>query len=518
MPPSPRHRSDPRLGNPDPSGASVGGRSAVPRRAVLLGVAAGAGGVVGATGLARVAGSEVPSRRQAPGLVPFSYDTSAFRLDRLPPQRRPYARTAAVPVQDRELHDASGVRLFRWKGTPHDHPVAQAQYGLALLESHRLTRKPEYLRRAGLQAQRLVTRRVLREGAWFYPYAFGLPVHGNGEQLSAPWYSMMAQGQALSLFARLAEVTGQARWRTAAAATFAGYLLKPRVGAPWGVYVRDGLLWLEEYPSTSGVGGDLTYNGHVFSLFGLYDYTILTGDPRAAALTRGALVTAQEAMPRIRRPGRRSRYCARHDSDAGKYHAIHIDQHLLMLDITGDPAFARIADQLYADAPTPSAADRPLARTPEQVYLAAGEHEAVTFDKEGGVPARRRVRLARSTTQPLGRTGRGRVPGQPQLWYELGDGPLAGWSVAELPGVRHQVGLYAAMAYPRRRPATVRGDRPLALAVTEEGGVRSTGTTLTAGTDVTVDARGVIDGVEHLRLASGPWRGSWVVTPSLAVR
>jgi len=45
--------------------------------------------------------------------------------------------------------------------------------------------------------------------------------------LRAPWYSGMAQGLAISLFSRLSVVTGEARWRQAATATFDSLLIPP---------------------------------------------------------------------------------------------------------------------------------------------------------------------------------------------------------------------------------------------------------------------------------------------------
>jgi hypothetical protein len=45
-------------------------------------------------------------------------------------------------------------------------------------------------------------------------------MHRHFELLAPPWYSMMAQGQALSLFCRLSQLPGEERWLAAADATF----------------------------------------------------------------------------------------------------------------------------------------------------------------------------------------------------------------------------------------------------------------------------------------------------------
>lgn len=278
--------------------------------------------------------------------VPFSFTSAAFTINRLAPGSRPYAQSTPVSLTDTGTHDASGVRMSLRNGRLYDHPVGQAQYGILLHDAYRLTGNRAYLDRSIRNAQRLVDRRVLRGNAWFYPYRFPFRLHGNAETLTPPWFSMMAQGQALSLFTRLAGTTGQARWRQAADHTFASFLLPFASRRPWGVYVKDRLLRLEEYPDPARLWGDQTYNGHVFALFGLYDYVALTGSADALTMLRGALTTARDLVPKLRVPGWRSHYCLRHLHDSGHYHGIHIRQQQMMQAITGDAAFARNADGL----------------------------------------------------------------------------------------------------------------------------------------------------------------------------
>lgn len=159
-----------------------------------------------------------------PGL-PYAFRYDDLDVRDLPDTIRPYALTRPFPLQDKGIHDAEGVRMVYLGGRYYDHPVAQAQYGINLLESFRLTGDTTYLRRAEKQAQRLVDRRVERSGGWFYPYPFRYQLHRQYEIYEPPWYSMMAQGQALSLFCRLHRVTGATAWRTAADRTFASFLV-----------------------------------------------------------------------------------------------------------------------------------------------------------------------------------------------------------------------------------------------------------------------------------------------------
>ncbi|RST09354.1 hypothetical protein E2C00_19920 [Streptomyces sp. WAC05374] len=101
----------------------------------------------------------------------------------------------------------------------YDHPVGQIQFGLGCITSYRTetdpTRKALFLKRAKDQANRLITKRVQTRGAWYFPYPWDYKhaEHG-GVDYKAPWYSGMARGEAISLFAQLAmldSVTEQER-------------------------------------------------------------------------------------------------------------------------------------------------------------------------------------------------------------------------------------------------------------------------------------------------------------------
>jgi hypothetical protein len=384
--------------------------------------------------------------------------------------------------------------------------VAQAQYGLTLLDSHRLTGKKAYLDKAVLQAARIVASRVVRGSAWFYPYKFSFALHGGKDVLPAPWYSMMAQGLALSLFARLAETTKQARWWTAADRTFASFLLPFQAGKPWGVYVKDGLIRFEEYAHPRKLWGDLTYNGHNFAVFGLYDYWALTENRTCLALLRGGMTTARDLIPSLRVRNFRSHYCLRHHYDSGHYHSIHIGQLQKLFAITHDQAFARHADLLYADYPPVAFGTAGWTSAP--VVLAAGRHAAYRFAPNGAVLASRVVTFKARTSAPA--TDRARIRGRSGLWLAISRGVLAGWWVQEAPAHRYMTGTRAVLVYAVPRTARLAAPQPLAVTVSPSGGVTKVRTAYPQGSEIGVDARGSLNGVEHLRLASGPHRHYWI--------
>ena len=284
---------------------------------------------------------------------PFTFTLSPYSVRPVAADELPMDSTGVVPPYG--LRDPSGYALYRAaNGQLYDHPVAQAQYMVNMLSNYRLTSDRQYLDAAMVNGERLLSRATKVRGAIFFPYPFDYPLQAEGV-LRAPWYSGMAQGVALAGFVRLFEQTGDATWKAAADATFASFLM-PRSGdGPWVTTVDDQLLWFEEYPWSPS---DHTFNGHVFALFGLYDYWRLTRDPIAERLIRGGLATAEVAGWLVRVPGGVSRYCIS-DSCMERYvnntfyHRVHIGQFETLYRLTGHQAFAQLAQALAADVPAP---------------------------------------------------------------------------------------------------------------------------------------------------------------------
>nr|WP_269204619.1 D-glucuronyl C5-epimerase family protein [Motilibacter deserti] len=243
--------------------------------------------------------------------------------------------------EDPKPHDAAGVRLVRVHGTLQEHPTAQASYGQANLVAHSRTGDVRFLHRATAQAERLLVRAQLSDGALFFPFAYDFPLHGGKveETMRAPWYSAMAQGMALGLFTRLHRATGEARWREAADATFASFLVPPSDSSPWVVHTHEGYLWLAEYPLPGGTS-DLTFNGHNFAAFGVDSYARLSGSAEAKRILDGALTTTLAVAPRLARRGLPSSYGLLYpEIGTAKYHGVNAGQLDLLSQITGDLRF-----------------------------------------------------------------------------------------------------------------------------------------------------------------------------------
>ncbi|HEY6115626.1 MAG TPA: D-glucuronyl C5-epimerase family protein, partial [Candidatus Dormibacteraeota bacterium] len=279
--------------------------------------------------------------------------------------------------------DANGVYLYYpTTGGPYDHPVGQAQFGLGCITSHRTetdpTRKAVFLARAQTQADRLISkRRELRGGWWFpYPFDFTHAVH-TGVTYQAPWYSGMAQGEALSLFVQLAGLDtvssdDQARYLAAADATFAS-LQQVDDGYPWAININpSGYVWIQEYPANGTSVSDYTYNGMIYAMLGLYDYATATGNEAAAALYDGCATTIARYFPLLRNSKWCSFYCQTHRIEAYTYHQHHIELMRQLNWQTGSPDFADHADRLVDDYPA--------AGVSGTIAFESGTHTLYRFD------------------------------------------------------------------------------------------------------------------------------------------
>lgn len=267
---------------------------------------------------------------------------------------QPYSDRPPVDVRAADqVVDSTGLRVYRVKSTGlrADHPVVYAQYGISALIEYERTGSTVWLNRAIRQAERLIEMRTLRGDAWWYPYSFNWTY--DNRTLHAPWWSAMAQGQALSLFSRLARVSPQARWDAAVDGTWQSFLQTRSASQQWSSVPINDHLYFEEY------AGDQkplqVLNGQIFAMFGVYDYWRLTSDPEAEKLLRGSSATVLDMMPRIRKAGDVSYYCVQATFcqrplwQNQKYHVIHSWQLDTLQRITHVEAFGQWAATLRAD-------------------------------------------------------------------------------------------------------------------------------------------------------------------------
>ena len=250
--------------------------------------------------------------------------------------------------------DDDGIALsFDRGGVSHHHPVTVVQYALAALGAYGRTGDDRYLDRALANAHRLVELGEDDGGTLWFPYHF--PHSYYDVTMPMPWWSSLAQGQALSLFTRLAlRFPGEPSWRELADRVWASFHGWRRLGGAW-ITTMDahGYLWFEEYAADVE---PLVINGHVFALYGVYEYALLTDDPDAVDFFDGGATTIRHYLPTFRVPDGisyycvREGYCQRPEWQHAAYHPIHIQQLELLAAMTGDGLFEEAADQFRSDS------------------------------------------------------------------------------------------------------------------------------------------------------------------------
>jgi hypothetical protein len=448
-----------------------------------------------------------PLRAPALSALAATFKTSGYRITSVPAASQPYASSRAARVDTRP-HDANGVRKILIGGRLYDHPVQQAQWGIANVNSYLATKDTFYLKRAVANARQIVASRVsvqTSEGvAWFFKYPFDFALHsGRAFTEHAPWYSGMAQGLAISLFTRLvtADPGRAVNWRTAASGGYRAFLVNPSSRAPWVVHVDSGgYLWLDEYPVGSRPGqADLTLNGHLFADFGLYDYYRLTGNAGALRLFDGATTTVWRYHDNFRTPNWMSRYCLAHGVRDAGYHGLHVSQLSLVYRITHATGFARESVLFNVDYPS--------AAVHGTVSLAKGKVTGYRFSSSGAITGSRSLTLSAASSAPA--SSRARVYGR-GIYLSISSGYFKGYAVAEVPGRAYLTGTKT-MAVWAPPPRSFR------YTATSQLLGRSPGSGVVAGEVAHMDALVLVGGRLWYRIVDGRNAGAYVLYGSVTV-
>lgn len=240
--------------------------------------------------------------------------------------------------------DSCGIPMLDYRGSIglQYNPIAIAQYGLGNHTLYRRTGDPEKRRRFLLMADWMAGSLERNHAKlWLWMHKFDWDYR---ETLKKPWYSALAQGQGISLLVRAYQETGGSHYLDAAHRAFAPFKVEISDGGV--TYVdQHGHTWFEEYivwPPTH------ILNGFIWASWGVYDYALATNDGVARDLFDRAVSTLSSSIPSFD-TGFWSLYehsGTRLPMLASKfYHALHIVQLRVMFGLTGNPQFARFADQ-----------------------------------------------------------------------------------------------------------------------------------------------------------------------------
>lgn len=480
------------------------------------------------------------ARAAVPKTLPFEFKTGGYECATdLPEYMRPWRDRPTrwenvTPNTEYTYLDSAGAIMYRPKRTApgYDQPVTQAQFGLGCIASYRTeknaTRKALFLKRAKAQAKRLIDKRVEARGAWYFPYPFDFKhAKHSGVDYKAPWYSGMAQGEAISLFVQLAELNGitsseRTLYKAAADGAFAS-LLRADDGKPWAVNRdKDGYLWIQEYPGAKPGTGDYTYNGMIFAMFGLWDYFVATGNPLAQELYDGSIVTIRDHFPNLRNSRWFSYYCDTHRIPAPTYHQHHINLMRQLHWQTGSARLAHQHDQLVDDFPAFGL------RSGSVAAIAAGSHTLYKLDtldavgnygwhesKKDKQLATKKVTFARATQAPV--NIRRRIQGR-GIYYRINGGAYTGWWIGEAYPKAFLRGEYVPTTYHPQRTATF----PAGVDITcvKFGADGKTGTLKTVKfakkSNAPFDRRAVVNGRPMIRITAGGLKDYWAPLPLVA--
>jgi hypothetical protein len=389
-------------------------------------------------------------RAEASAQLPFTFNYEPRDLARIAFTNEVYYFPSPAPLPDPwPYHDTNGIRLYKHTDNViYDHPVLQAQYGLTMFNGYYLTTNSEYLYWAEAHAQYIIDKSVTSRGAMFFQYPFTwqkAPYPGN-DLIPPPWWSGLAEGYALSLFVHLYETTGKQIYKDAADKTFAAFKLAAvDSNTPWVMEVDpEGFLWFEEY-AKDPANPQYVYNGHIFAVFGAYNYWLLTGDPDAKRLVEAGITTARKYWDYIRTPGWVIRYSRKWEIWNKNYQTTVAGEFQQLWTMTGDSLFARGADQLTDDWPH------------YQISAPGTLKGAITgyqFDSTGAITNSKSFTYTAPTNVTIGL--RETVLDQPGTWLRVDTGELTGFEVMEFPPQATINCIFQPMSYYPLRKAHIR--------------------------------------------------------------
>jgi heparosan-N-sulfate-glucuronate 5-epimerase len=240
--------------------------------------------------------------------------------------------------------DHDGVPMLDYRGIIglQHNPIAVAQWGLGNYNLFHRTSQDDYRKKFILASDWLLAHLQRNtSGVWVWNHHFDWDYR---DTLKAPWYSGLAQGQALSMLVRADSQTKKPEYLQAAQRAFASFLAPVAEG---GVSFTDsnGDLWFEEYivsPPTH------ILNGFIWAAWGVHDYYLATGEKTAKVLFDAAVKTLLKNLSAYdlgfwslyEQSGTRLKMVA-----SPFYHQLHIAQLRVMHALTGEENFADVASR-----------------------------------------------------------------------------------------------------------------------------------------------------------------------------
>ncbi|MDR7028994.1 hypothetical protein J2X00_002356 [Rhizobium rosettiformans] len=247
--------------------------------------------------------------------------------------------------------DAEGLPKVKYGEAYHYNPVTMAQFALGAYGGEGGP-TPQFL----VAVEKLISMQS-PDGAFLYDFAF--PKYATGEMYEPGWASGMAQGQALSVFARAYEHTKDTRFLIAGNKALEFMMLPVESGGTATTLMDfppepSENIFIMEYPQDPPV---YTLNGYMFSLLGLLDWADVTGDLSVRMVAEKAMNTLKIVLPyydlgvtsaydlsyitvpTLANGNRRSPHAL------SAYHVVHIELLWALHSLTGEPMLEEFADR-----------------------------------------------------------------------------------------------------------------------------------------------------------------------------
>ncbi|MFC1551402.1 D-glucuronyl C5-epimerase family protein [Candidatus Latescibacterota bacterium] len=179
----------------------------------------------------------------------------------------------------------------------------------------------------------------------YIPYEFDFS-HDIHELPAYEWSSAMAQGGALAVMCQAYVFTNDEKYLAAAEKFFR--TLYMNTGSLWCIVVdKDGYYWHEEYPNPDFCH---VLNGMLYSIWGLWDYYVITDDPFALTLFLAGIRSIADNIDSYNIEGvNSSKYCMHKSDPLEPYHPLHIALLELYLEWFEIPEFREAIEILTSE-------------------------------------------------------------------------------------------------------------------------------------------------------------------------
>lgn len=191
----------------------------------------------------------------------------------------------------------------------------------------------------------LIDNMVWHDGYTILEYAFPWPIY----DLTPPWRSGMAHGQAIQVLVRAHKITNEQKYLESAKRLLRSFFVEVQNGGVTYKTESDGW-WYEEYAG-DGAKESRVLNGMLFALLGIQELHTYTGDLDAKYLFEQGILALKRDLPAYDKNG--YSYYDILGNPAGYYHKIHIQLLAQLYGITKEEILKAYHDrwQAYKEPP-----------------------------------------------------------------------------------------------------------------------------------------------------------------------